>query len=246
MERSAADNRTRRRRRLRPRLEKALEMTPGCAVLADVGCDHGQFSLAALESGRAERVIASDISEASLQKAMRLFCGAGYDIEFRCCAGLSGCSQGEADCCALLGMGGELIASILESDIIKARAFRLIVMQPMRGEAELRRWLHENGFAIADEAVVRDDGRFYQLISARYAPDEVRPLPEWWPEGFFQFGVTAIEKHESAMLPMMERYLSMMEKKLNKAAEKGAVPPLLQSERDSTLALIRRYKETIS
>ena len=70
--------------RLRPRLQAAADMINGSHLAADIGCAHGRLSVALLQQGRADRVIASDISAPSLQKATELaaLCGLGKSAAF--------------------------------------------------------------------------------------------------------------------------------------------------------------------
>ena len=229
--------------KLRPRLEAALSMLGAQQVLADIGCDHGRFGITALRRGLCSRVIASDISAPSLEKARRLADKEALRnrIEFRCCDGLTGYAPGEATGAALLGMGGELIASILERGKEAAHGFSRIVMQPMRGEAELRKHLYENGYAVRDECVVFDAGRYYQLIAAEYAPDESSSLPSDWPEDYYQFGPVAFNKREAELLPMLKRYKAVMGRKLAAAARNGSVPPALKREAECTKRIIELY-----
>jgi tRNA (adenine22-N1)-methyltransferase len=56
----------------RERLGSAMELLCGCAVVADIGCDHGRLSCALVQQGIARRCIAVDISEPSLKKTERL------------------------------------------------------------------------------------------------------------------------------------------------------------------------------
>ena len=228
---------------LRPRLASALGLLTQADVLADVGCDHGYFSIAALRSGAAKRVIASDISSSSLEKAVRTASQSGLSerILFRCCDGLSGFAEGEAQTAALLGMGGELIASILEKAPAVAHAFERIVMQPMRGEPELRRYLYESGYRILDETVVLDSGRWYQLIAAKFEPGFTMRLPIGWPENYYQFGPCAFFKREPELLLMMQRYLSIIEEKLAEAEAKGSAPAALLREAECTKQLIESF-----
>ena len=54
------------------RLAAALELLNGSETVADVGCDHGKLAAALLQRGVCSRVVASDISEPSLQKGSEL------------------------------------------------------------------------------------------------------------------------------------------------------------------------------
>lgn len=228
---------------LRPRLKTALEILGKVGTLADIGCDHGKFGVHALKSGRCAGVIASDISEASLNKARVLAVSSGLEgcFSFRHCGGFDGYSDGETDAAVLLGMGGELIADILDSGKRISHALSRLVMQPMRGEAELREYLYKGGYHILDEAVCLDAGRYYQLIAARFDPENAEPLPDFFPENWYQFGAKALVKRDPLMLPMMERYLGIMEKKLERASRSGELPKALVRETVNTKTLIGLY-----
>lgn len=228
---------------LSPRLRCALTLLSGVGVLADIGCDHGKFGVQALKEGLCKAVIASDISAPSLNKARLLAekCGLEARFESRLCGGFDGYAEGEADSAVLLGMGGELIADILESGKACSHSLSRIVMQPMRGEAELREYLYKNGYHILDEAICLDAGRYYQLIAARYDPENAEPLPRFMPENWYQFGAKALIKRESLLLPMMKRYLGIMEAKLENAAKRGEPPEALVREVGNTKKLIELF-----
>ena len=53
------------------RLRAVLELVPPGSRVADVGCDHARLTIALLQSGRCERVIASDLRPGPLQTAQR-------------------------------------------------------------------------------------------------------------------------------------------------------------------------------
>lgn len=53
------------------RLTLIYDMVPPCRLAADIGTDHGYLICALVESGRAERGIAVDISPPSLDKARK-------------------------------------------------------------------------------------------------------------------------------------------------------------------------------
>ncbi len=207
---------------LTPRLKAALELISynhkerfNCIL--DIGCDHGKLSVALIERGITEKVIASDISSASLHKAEILAQSCGYEEKLItiCCNGMEGLTEFQADCAVLLGMGGELIANILDAQVDYSHSLKRIITQPMRGEAELREYLYTHGYKIVAERIVFDAGRYYQLLAAE--PGEADELPDFWPQGYFQFGAQCYKSGDELMQPMLERYLNIMKAKLLKA-----------------------------
>lgn len=223
---------------LRPRLAAAFDMLGKADTVWDVGCDHGYLSAALLLSGRAGGVAASDISPASADKTQRLAKELGLEgrmTVFRA-DGLSGFApQGEFKL-ALCGMGGELIAQILESGAEIAAAASLIVMQPMRGEEELRRYLYRSGFSIVDEAAVLDDGRYYQLIAA--VPRGGSVIPDWFPRDYFRFGWVMCSKPDDTLIALLAKYRGVYQKKLDSALKSGRAPAKLEKELAAVGAII--------
>jgi tRNA A22 N-methylase len=70
----------------------------------------------------------------------------------------------------MLGMGGELIVSLLSrAEWIKNKNIRLI-LQPMTHPEAVRAFLFESGFSIVDETLVEDD-KIYQIIVAQFGDD---------------------------------------------------------------------------
>ncbi len=226
------------------RLKAVYELLGEAGTVADVGCDHGFLSAELILSGSAERVIASDVSQASVKKAAALAEGLGIEdrMTVSLADGLASVTGEEKGLrIAICGMGGELIARILEDSREKANKAELIVMQPMRGEAELRRYLYENGFGIADEMVVLDDGRYYQVIAA--VPGRGNDIPEGFPKDFFRFGWVMAKKREKELLPLLLHYRAVYEAELKKAEKCGRAPEKLVSEIEKTDALIAFVKE---
>lgn len=142
------------------RINALCEMLPACRCLADVGCDHGKLLLCALQAGKAERGIASDISAASLQKAAGLFRQhAQFDVRLHVGDGLDGLD--DADCAAMAGMGGVSIIQMLAHKHV--RRLDALLLQPADNAAELRRWLAEQSFAFVAERIIMDT-RYYPAM----------------------------------------------------------------------------------
>ena len=150
--------------------------------MADIGTDHGFLPLYLLESGISPKVIMTDISPYSLDKARKNFekddkgtvlpssfsnirqkmtgepspC---HLAEFRVGDGLKVLEPAEVDAVVMAGIGGKLMIEILDEDISKSHSFGKFVLQPRRHPGELRHYLYSNGFMIEEEKLVRE-GKF--------------------------------------------------------------------------------------
>jgi len=150
------------------RLKKIADFISHAATVADIGCDHGLLGAALLTEGRAKRVIACDISAASLQKARTLAGRLGLGaMEFRAGDGLAVLEPGEADVIVVAGVGGMLIVDILRRGDAVARTAEKLILMPHRNAYDLRSYLYENGYNIKDEALAEEQGRYYNVICAR-------------------------------------------------------------------------------
>ena len=140
--------------KLDARLQAAADAAGRCALFADIGSDHAKLALYLLETGAAARAVCADIHAAPLARGQQAAARAGlaHRAAFVLSDGLDALPE-RPDVAAVCGMGGELIADIV------ARALRRFpgdppvrfVLQPMTAVSELRRYLWESGFTIADE-----------------------------------------------------------------------------------------------
>lgn len=143
----------------------------------DVGCDHAKLAIYLIQSGICKSVLACDINDGPVNKARenvsrRKFMNEPLDKYIKVLKndGLTGLENVDADRVFILGMGGELIANILESaaytrDVNRKTAY---VLQAMTSEYDLRKYLYENGYNIVKEQLVRDKERIYSLILSYY------------------------------------------------------------------------------
>lgn len=205
--------------------------------MADIGCDHGKLAIELILTGSAKRVIASDISEASLRKAQALARSYGMEdtLELRISDGFLNMPEG-IECSCIAGMGGDLIARILEKGMACVCGQKRIVMQPMRGEAELRKYLYENEFRILTERIVLDGGRFYQVLCARRGLPE--PPPPGWPKDYYQFGWSDAFLEDGNFPKLLSRYVDILRRKLSAAEARGVLPAYLEFEIESSLKIL--------
>lgn len=156
--------------RLRAAADMALEMLRGIEhpQAADIGCDHG-FTTAYLLRQRPDlRMVAGDISEASLAKARILLSQTGMERQVAtiCGDGLEVLrDQPAMDVIIIAGMGGRTILEILE----RGQAFigqAGLILQPNTEIPALREGLCRLGIGIRREAFPEAGGRQYVVLLA--------------------------------------------------------------------------------
>ncbi len=143
------------------------------AVFADIGTDHGYLPLFLLRDGRIDRAVLSDINDGPLRSAIANLSEAGYAnrCEFILTDGAAALRGKGITDYAIAGMGGTLIASIIEhAPHLFDKNIRLI-LQPMTKQASLRSFLAQNGFSILDERYSYSDGKYYVTMMAEYTAE---------------------------------------------------------------------------
>jgi len=136
-------------------------------VVSDVGCDHAYVSIALIERGIADSVIAMDVRKGPLEIARKnvLQYDMSERIELRLGDGLERLEAGEADAVIIAGMGGLLIKSILERGLSDNNR-PVLILQPQSDLYEVRKYLHTIGYTIQREKMLIEDGKYYTVIRA--------------------------------------------------------------------------------
>lgn len=152
--------------RLSNRLQTVAEFVSDNSIVVDVGTDHGLLPAYLILNGIAKKVIATDISEPSLNKTVLL--AKRYDLSDRIACrvgnGLQVIRPFEADTVVIAGMGGVLISEILSESRITCDSISSFILQPMAADSELRNYLFNSGFAIENEKLSFDSGKFYHTM----------------------------------------------------------------------------------
>ena len=161
--------------KLSPRLATAVPYVRGGGVVADIGTDHAYLPISLCEQGiltpAADRTIcavAADINAGPVERAALHITAAGLSERIVTVRtdGLCGLEAYAPSDIIIFGMGGELIASIIEAaPWIRSKGRRLI-LQPMTHAADLRRYLRETGWRITGETLSREGQRIYQTVCA--------------------------------------------------------------------------------
>ena len=152
--------------RLSRRLQALADLVDTGTSVADIGADHGHLPVYLAQNRRAVRIIASDISAASLSAARRFAeeFNVTQSITFMVTPGLDGITSADVDTIVIAGMGGETILQILKNaHWTKSRSVKLI-LQPQSKIDLLCRFLYDNGYEIKETKSVVDKGKSYTVI----------------------------------------------------------------------------------
>ena len=149
------------------RLELVASFVPQGAILLDVGSDHAYLPIELVERGQIEGAIAGEVVEGPYQSAVKNVEAHGLKekIQVRLANGLAAFEEGDqVSVITIAGMGGRLIARILEEDLEKLGNVQRLILQPNNREDDLRIWLQDNGFQIVAESILEEAGKFYEIL----------------------------------------------------------------------------------
>lgn len=151
--------------KLSDRLQAMADEVNYGETLADIGTDHGYLPIYLKQTGKCPNVILSDISRDSLEKALKdcYLYEPRVNFDLREGDGIKVLKTAEVDVVSIAGMGGILISKILGDDINHSKSFKKFILQPRNNLGKLRYWLHENGFRIEKEIIVKE-GKFLPSI----------------------------------------------------------------------------------
>ena len=130
-------------------------------------------------------------------------------MSFRLCDGLSGVEAEEADVIAIAGMGGETIAEILSAAPWTKSGEKLLLLQPMSAQPELRCWLQSHGYIICREVLSKEGDTLYVTFQVTAGQMEPLTAGELW----------AGQQRQSDDAPLRAEYLDRLIGQASRALE---------------------------
>lgn len=154
---------------LSARLACVASLVPAGARVADIGSDHAYLPAALVLDGKIDFAIAGEVVKGPYENAVHEI--KDHQLEGkvipRLADGLAAIEPADkVDTITIAGMGGSLIASILEKDKNKLTGIKRLVLQPNVGESQLRKWLMNNHYQIMTEKIIEEDNHIYEIIVA--------------------------------------------------------------------------------
>ena len=151
---------------LSKRLNAVAAMVTSGHVVCDVGCDHGYVSIFLVKTKKCPKVYALDVREGPLERArqhIEAYACTDY-IELKLSDGLKEMPAGIADTLICAGMGGRLVIKIISESMEKVRGMKELILQPQSEIGMVREFIRREGFVLADEDMVEEDGKYYPVM----------------------------------------------------------------------------------
>ncbi len=153
------------------RIAALVDMAGAADFAIEVGCDHGLISCGLAERDDIKRILATDISVASISKLKNFlkdqeFSGENpYSRKISCLVndGLKGLNFEACDLIVIAGMGGRLIQRIMEGNIDLVKKTGQVLVGPQSDLPMFRKFLISLGWCISEE-MVYDSGHYYTIL----------------------------------------------------------------------------------
>jgi len=192
--------------KLSDRLQCIANLVENCETLADIGTDHAYLPIYLIDNRICKKVIASDVRNGPAKKAQKNINKLGFEdtIEVRIGDGLEVIKYNEAETIIIAGMGGIMIARILENGKDIAKTSRDFILQPMTQHFELRNWLKNNNYDIVDEDLCKEEGRIYLILKVNYKEKNQDDINAY-------FGEILFNKKHPLLAAYIQKYLRELE-----------------------------------
>ena len=150
--------------KLSKRLQAIYDMVPN-GIAADVGSDHGKLIISLFEGGVISKGYAIENKKGPFSRLVKAIEDSGHskDIVPMLSDGISELPS-DVDIVIIAGMGGLNIIDILKSHLGKLKNVHTIIVDAHNAVPEMRKAVCKMGYVIADEDIVEDAGKYYEII----------------------------------------------------------------------------------
>lgn len=150
--------------KLSKRLQAIYDMVPS-GVAADVGSDHGKLIISLFEGGVISKGYAIENKKGPYSRLVKAIedSGCQNNIIPMLSDGISELPS-DVDVVILAGMGGTNIIDILKAHPSKLKNVKTIIVDAHNAIPEMRKAICKMGYVIADEDIVCDANKYYEII----------------------------------------------------------------------------------
>lgn len=167
--------------KLSERLRAVASFVEKGAVVADIGSDHAYLPCYLVANGVIDKAIAGEVVKGPYESALRNVATRQFTayITVRLANGLQAIERDDqVTTVTIAGMGGSLIATILEEGKDRLSTVTRLITQPNIHAKPIRQWAQENGWKIVVEHIMKEDEKIYEIIvlergESNYSPVEL-------------------------------------------------------------------------
>ncbi len=216
------------------RIKEISNLVKGNSAI-DIGADHG-YLLIELSKKGFDKLLAVEKNKGPLENCLKTL--KKNDLENSINTILSdGLKQvkdyKDYENIIIAGMGGDLIASIINQDIEKFKNSYLI-LQPNNNEYKLRKFLVSEGYEIKKEVIMEENNKIYEIIVANYEP---KTKHNYSTEDLF-FGIDKTRNKELLLKKWNDEY-----KYLNELLTNLKDKNIDKSKLEKKLKIIKKWRE---
>ena len=209
---------------LSQRLKDVATYVPKGAKLLDVGSYHAYLPIYLLEKGLITSAIAGEVVKGPYESALANVSASGFNdkIDVRLANGLAAFEPYDAvTTITICGMGKD-----------KLKDVDRLILQPNNREDDLRIWLMKNGFTIVAEAIMTENGKYYEIIVAEAGQMNLS-------EREIRFGPHLMKEQSQVFKLKWQREINKLEIAL------GSIPLANQDDRAVLEEKIQTIKEVL-
>jgi len=221
-------------RSLPPRLQAVIDLLSPCALLADIGTDHGLVPVAAVRGKKAKKALACDLRSAPLEGAKDFIRARAMDefVETVQTNGMQGLQDRGIDAVTFAGMSGALMVQICNASPDVMDGVTQLIAQPNTEAFRVRRFANEMGFHLLEERLLQSSKRYFLTIrfERRDGPDAIYESPEYSKEDGFRLGPDLLRRRDTTAASQLKSQRARLATLAEKSPEVHA-PDLERIER---------------
>ncbi|MBK3493310.1 tRNA (adenine-N(1))-methyltransferase [Viridibacillus sp. YIM B01967] len=153
--------------KLSKRLESVAKFVPQDAIIADIGSDHAYLPCYLVHNNIAKSAIAGEVVKGPYESACQEVQKEQLTtkITVRLADGLAAIEPEDGvTAITIAGMGGPLIATILEKHPEVLKGVERLILQPNIHAKVIREWALQNSWKIIDEVILSEDDKIYEIL----------------------------------------------------------------------------------
>lgn len=207
---------------LSKRLATVAQYVPDGARLADIGSDHAYLPAALLIQKRIRYAVAGEVAKGPFENEQKEIQRLGFQKQLipRLADGMAAVHpDDQINVVTIAGMGGSLIARILDEGQAQLAGVQRLILQPNVGEHQVRKWVMNHQYQIMAEQMLAEDGHVYEVIVA-----EPTVCPVRYGAKELLFGPFLLEKPTPIFITKWQQELERCQNAVNQMHQAATVP----------------------